>query len=122
MKTLVISEKAYDDLLGILRYIARDRPNVAARFVDTLEQQCEFLARCPESGTKRDDLGESLRVFSFRGYGIYFRNLPDRVRIERVLPPGLVVSKHHLADRIGLRGFLTENGVPSVVLRHRPCL
>jgi hypothetical protein len=34
-----------------------------------------------------------LRVFSFRGYGIYFRNLADRVRIERVLPPGLDITK-----------------------------
>lgn len=34
-----------------------------------------------------------LRVFSYRGYSIYFRNLPDRVRIERVLPPGLEFTK-----------------------------
>jgi toxin ParE1/3/4 len=93
MKKLVISEKAYDDLLQVLRYIARDKPEVAARFVDSLEEQCRFLAICPESGTKRDDLATDLRVFSFRGYGIYFRNLPDRVRIERVLPPGLDVTK-----------------------------
>jgi hypothetical protein len=26
MKYLVISEKAYDDLLGILKYIAHDKP------------------------------------------------------------------------------------------------
>jgi plasmid stabilization system protein ParE len=58
-------------------------------FVDKLEQQCEFLARFPESGTKRDDLASALRLFTFRGYGIYFRNLDNRVRIERVLPPGL---------------------------------
>jgi toxin ParE1/3/4 len=89
MKKLVISEKAYDDLLQILRYIARDKPAVAAQFVDKLENQCQFLARCPESGTKRDDLADDLRVFTYHGYGIYFRDLSDRVRIERVLPPGL---------------------------------
>ena len=33
MKTLFLSEKAYDDLLQILRYIARDKPQVAARFI-----------------------------------------------------------------------------------------
>jgi toxin ParE1/3/4 len=92
MKKLFLSEKAYDDLLQILRYIARDKPQVAARFVDQLEEQCQFLARCPESGTKRDDLAPELRVFTYRGYGIYFRNLTDRVRIERVLPPGLDIS------------------------------
>jgi toxin ParE1/3/4 len=92
MKKLVVSEKAYNDLLGILRYVARDKPQAAVRLVDTLEQQCEFLARFPDSGTKQDDLAPDLRVFSFRGYGIYFRNLPDRVRIERVLPPGLDIT------------------------------
>jgi toxin ParE1/3/4 len=93
MKTLVLSEKAYDDLLQIMRYIAQDRPQVAVGFVDKLQAQCEFLARFPDSGTKQDDIAPNLRVFSFRGYGIYFRNLPDRVRIERVLPPGLEVTK-----------------------------
>ena len=93
MKKLVVSEKAYDDLLGILRYIARDKPQVAVGFVDKLQAQCEFLARFPESGTKRDDLAADLRVFTYRGYGIYFRNLPDRVRIERVLPPGLDITR-----------------------------
>jgi toxin ParE1/3/4 len=92
MKNLVVSEKAYDDLLAILQYIARDKPQVAVQFVDKIEQQCEFLARFPESGARQDDLAPDLRVFSFRGYGIYFRNLPDRVRIERVLPPGLDVT------------------------------
>jgi toxin ParE1/3/4 len=89
MKALVFSEKARVDLLNILRYIARDKPQAATRFVDHLEQQCEFLARFPDSGTKRDGLASALRLFTFRGYGIYFRNFEDRVRIERVLPPGL---------------------------------
>ncbi len=89
MKKLVFSSKAETDLLSILRYIARDKPRAATRFVDQLEQQCEFLSRFPESGTKREDLASALRLFTFRGYGIYFRNLDDRVRIERVLPPGL---------------------------------
>ena len=92
MKSLVVSEKAYDDLLGILQYIARDKPQAAVQFVDKIEQQCEFLARFPDSGTKQEDLAPDLHVFSFRGYGIYFRNLPDRVRIERVLPPGLDIT------------------------------
>jgi plasmid stabilization system protein ParE len=93
MKNLVVSEKAYDDLLQILRYIACDRPMAGVSFVDRLREQCNFLARFPESGTDLDDISPNLRVFSYRGYGIYFRNLPDRLRIERVLPPGLDVSQ-----------------------------
>ena len=93
MKNLVVSEKAFDDLLAILRHIARDKPQVAVAFVDKLQEQCKFLALCPESGTIRDDLAPGVRVFTYRGYGIYFRNLPDRVRIDRVLPPGLDISQ-----------------------------
>ena len=40
MKSLVVSEKAYDDLLGILQYIATDKPHAAVQFVDKIEQQC----------------------------------------------------------------------------------
>jgi toxin ParE1/3/4 len=93
MKSLVFSGKARDDLLQILRYISRDKPHAAVRFVDKLEEQCEFLGRYPESGTQREDLARDLRVFSHRGYGIYYRNLTDSVRIERVLPPGLDISR-----------------------------
>ncbi len=63
------------------------------RFIDQLEQQCAFLARFPESGTTREDLARRLRLFTFRGYGIYFRNLGDQVRIERVLSPGLDILR-----------------------------
>lgn len=93
MTRLVFSEKAHADLLQILRYIARDKPQTAMRFVDKLEEECTFLVRCPDSGTKREDLAPHLRLYSFRGYGIYFRKLEDCVRIERVLSPGLDVCQ-----------------------------
>src|SRR4051794_15803365 len=93
MKKLVVSPKAYDDLLQILHYIANDRPTAGVAFVDQLQEQCRFLARFPNSGTKLDDVVRKLRGFSYRGYGIYFRNLDDQVRVERVLAPGLDVSE-----------------------------
>ena len=85
MKPLVFSEKSLDDLPGILSYIARDKPEAAVRFVELIERQCELLAEFPEAGEKREDLAAHLRLFTFRGYGIYFRNLDDRVRTERVI-------------------------------------
>lgn len=62
------------------------------RFVERLEQQCDSLAHFPEIGTQRDDLAPQLRMFSYRGYGIYYRNLASEVRIERVLHASLNVS------------------------------
>jgi toxin ParE1/3/4 len=94
MNKLVVSPKAYDDLLQILHYIANDRPAAGVAFVDQLQEQCKFLARFPDSGTKLDELIPNLRVFSYRGYGIYFRKLEEHVRIERVLAPGLDTSRN----------------------------
>jgi toxin ParE1/3/4 len=83
--TLEFSEKSLEDLEGILQFIARDKPIAATRFVGLIEQQCLSLCLCPAAGTAREDLAPGLRLFSFRGYGIYFRALPNAVRIERVL-------------------------------------
>lgn len=92
MKPLAFSEKSLDDLQGILVFIARDKPAAALRFVERLEQQCESLAQFPEIGTRREDLALQLRLFSFRGYGIYYRELADEVRIERVLHASMDVT------------------------------
>jgi toxin ParE1/3/4 len=92
MKQLVLSVRALEDLTRILDYIGRDRPQAAVRFVESIEQRCELLAGFPDLGMKREDLGRDVRLFAFRGYGIYYRNLDDRVRIERVLHGAIDVS------------------------------
>jgi toxin ParE1/3/4 len=93
MKPLFFSEASLEDLSSILEYIARDKPQAAIRFVDQLEKQCKLLSNFPELGSRREDLAPRLSLFTFRGYGIYFRNLDDRVRIERVLHPALDVQQ-----------------------------
>jgi toxin ParE1/3/4 len=92
MKPLVFSEKSLDDLKSILVYIAQDKPNAAMRFVEQLEHQCNALAAFPGVGTGRGDLAEHLRLFSFRGCGIYTF---DQVRIERVLQASMDVKSQH---------------------------
>lgn len=89
MKRLFYSELARDDLMGILDYIARDKPNAPRTFVDALIERCHLIAENPEIGMRREDLAPALRLFTHRGYGIYYRNLEDDVMIERVLHPSL---------------------------------
>jgi toxin ParE1/3/4 len=91
MKALIFSEKSLEDLDQILRIIAKDKPEAARRFVEKLKKQCEFLAHFPDVGTLRDDLATGLRLFTFRGYGIYFHPSVDQARIERVLHGSLDV-------------------------------
>lgn len=87
--------KAISDLRGILEYIAQDKPQAAQRFVSLLEAECHRLANFPSIGTRRHDILPSLRVLSFRGYGIYFTLSKETVLILRVLPPGQNIRPEH---------------------------
>ena len=88
---LEFSPLSIADLRTILEYISRDKPQAALNFVAQIEDRCKLLSTFPEIGTARDDLLPGLRLFTFRGYGIYYRTLTDLVRIERVLHPALEI-------------------------------
>lgn len=98
MKRLYYSELATDDLKGILDFIARDKPEAARAFVDAIIERCHLLAENPELGMQREDLAPALRLFTHRGYGIYYRNLDAEVMIERVLHPSLDVGRQSFGD------------------------
>jgi toxin ParE1/3/4 len=83
-------------LRSILEYIAQDKPQAAQRFVSLLEEQCHRLASFPSVGTERNDLLPSLRVLSFRGYGIFFTVSEEVVLILRVLSPGQDARSAHI--------------------------
>ncbi|MHC4181587.1 MAG: type II toxin-antitoxin system RelE/ParE family toxin [Planctomycetota bacterium] len=85
MKEPLFSPMAVEDLEGILDYITRDNPPAAIRFVETLKEKCNTLARFPLLGASRDQLVEGLRVYSAGNYAIYYRPEADTVRIERIL-------------------------------------
>jgi plasmid stabilization system protein ParE len=93
MKRLLYSDLATSDLKGILDYIASDKPFAARAFVDGIVETCHSIAENPEIGMRREDLAPMLRLFTHRGYGIYYRNLDDKVMIERVLHPSLDVRR-----------------------------
>lgn len=90
---LEFSPKSLEDLHGILVRIAQDKPPAAEVFVSKLEERCNLIASFPQIGTDRTDLMPLLRVFTYRGYSIYYRVLEDHVRIERVFHPGINITK-----------------------------
>lgn len=98
MKRLSYSQLALDDLKSILDFIARDKPEAAVSFVDSLIERCRFLAEHPELGMQREDLAPALRLVTHRGYGIYYRNLTEDVMIERVLHPALDVGRQSFGE------------------------
>ena len=93
MKRLLYSEPSLDGLKGILDYIARDKPIAARDFIGSLIERCHLISENPEMGMRRDDLALDLRLFTHRGFGIYYRNLDAEVLIERVLHPSLDVGR-----------------------------
>ena len=83
------SEFIFCDLQAAARFIRRDNPAAARAFLEAAYGSFEFVARNPGIGRKRADLGfpdvRSRRIDGFRRYLIFYRELPDRVQIWRVL-------------------------------------
>lgn len=83
------SEYVFCDLQTAARYISRDNSAAAQAFLEAAYHTFQFLALHPGIGRRRHDLGfpevRSWRVNGFRRYLIFYRELPDRIQIWRVL-------------------------------------
>jgi toxin ParE1/3/4 len=83
------SEFVFGDLQIVAQFIHRDNPFAARLFLEAAYDTFEFLARNPGAGRQRADLGfpeiRSWRVDGFGRYLIFYRELPDRIQIWRVL-------------------------------------
>lgn len=85
MKRLVFAPLARDDLEAIGLYIAEDNPERALTFVAELEAIARQTAERPQSFRQRDDLAPGLRAALHGRYMIFFRELADEVRVERIV-------------------------------------
>jgi toxin ParE1/3/4 len=85
MAKLFISDTALQDLKEIKRFIALDKPIAASRWVSKIRQKCRLLAKNPELGDPREELGNGIRVSYLGDYCIFFRNIGDFVEIVRVI-------------------------------------
>ena len=95
MTRLIYLEPALADIESILDYISNDSPTAAVRFGEGLLDTCRTLETDPELGAARDDLAIGLRLFTYRGYGLYYRIDHDRqvILLGRVLHPALDVGR-----------------------------
>ncbi|PIP83918.1 MAG: type II toxin-antitoxin system mRNA interferase toxin, RelE/StbE family [Elusimicrobia bacterium CG_4_9_14_3_um_filter_62_55] len=85
---VVYLKRAQNDLEEILAYIERDRPEAAARWIETLDKRLGRLARYPNSGCiPKDDrlAGQGFRLLVFGDYLAFYRIRSRRVEIVRVL-------------------------------------
>lgn len=81
---LIVRPSARDDLIGIGRYIARDSPAAADRFVDRLAATSGSLAEQPGIGRPHPTRRE-LRLFRVGEYLILYREVPDGIEVLRYL-------------------------------------
>ena len=58
MKKPLYTTAAQQDLVDILRYISRDKPDAAVKWVEKIEDKCMLIASQPEMGERRPQLGD----------------------------------------------------------------
>ena len=81
MKKPLYSTAARQDLVGILQYIARDKPGAAVAWVEKIEAKCLLLASQPEIGELRSQFGSDVRCNFVGRYVIFHRKHGDTVEI-----------------------------------------
>lgn len=90
MKRIVYTEKSLADFDSILDYIAKRNPEAATKLGKGLLVTCELIGKNPNLGIRRGPTDTTLRMFSYRGYAIYYRNLNQYIDVLRIL--------HHALD------------------------
>ena len=85
MTRVTWSEQAWQRLLEIERFVARDNPRAAARLVDKLIDRGDALAEYPEQGRRLPEIPESgLRELIVNNYRIVYRRTPKAVEVLTV--------------------------------------
>lgn len=80
---IVFSDPSIEDLENIVRFIARDNPQAAARFGSKLIESVRNLAAFPRLGRvvpEKND--ENIREIIFKSYRIFYRVKDDARMIE----------------------------------------
>ena len=80
MKKPLYTTAAQQDLVDILRYISRDKPDAAVKWVEKIEDKCMLIASQPEMGERRPQLGTDVRSNFVGRYVIFIASRMTRSR------------------------------------------
>jgi len=75
---------AESDLIDIWLYISQDNPDAADRLLDDIEATCLLLAKHPQLGVARPEIGNECRLFPVGRYLILYRIIPRGIEVVRV--------------------------------------
>lgn len=91
----VVSERAQDDLVDAVRWLADQSTNAADRLLDELEEACDTLGEWPGLGGYRYWLrDERLRAYDLTKWTIVYRS--------DLRPPVIVRLLHSSSNVVGL--------------------
>ena len=85
MKTPLYTPAARQDLIDILDYISRDKPDAALAWVERIESRCLLIAENPDMGELHPHLGEDVRATTVGRYIVFHRETNGQATILRVL-------------------------------------
>ncbi len=95
MRSIVVTPLAQDDIVGIAGYTL-DRWGEAqmGRYVDGLHRRFRQLARLPEVGRVRKDIGSRYRSVVQGSHVIFYRVTAKEIVIVRVLHGRMSAERH----------------------------
>jgi toxin ParE1/3/4 len=85
MPQVVRSERAQQDLEGILDFLDSQSTQAADRFAVKFEQSCELHAAHPQIGAGATEYAPNLRHFTVWNYAIFYRPLEDGIELIRII-------------------------------------
>lgn len=85
MAEYTLTPLAEADLEDIWDYIAKDSPDDASGFVNSLIDKFPLLASYPKMGRSRQYLRRDVRAFPVKKYIIFYRPIEDGVQVVRIL-------------------------------------
>ena len=95
MKRYVLAEAAKNDLLEIYDFgIYKFGHTQATKYLEGLKEYFESLTKNPDIGKQRDEIKVGLYSLPYVSHVIFYRILPDYIRIVRVLHGRSDIPKH----------------------------
>lgn len=86
MPDVTYAPDAESDLIGIVEYIARDKPVAAREWLMKIRETCDTIASHPHMGESRRALGiPDCQSFSVGNYVIFFRRVQDGIEVARII-------------------------------------
>ena len=85
MPQILYTPQSRMDLADIASYIARDNESAANHWLDIIDEKLFRLAAHPKMGQRRSELAANVRGFPVGNYVIFYRPIPDRIELIRVI-------------------------------------